>query len=160
VPFSADLLAAASADNISVQCLNIPALANRKRQISAPELVSLSVDAKLVVRAGAGIFYGGFENSTTVPILISVSVQPGFRRSDQRAITFANGSLGTLETGLSLWLDYVRLCEPAGAGLIGQNFHLKTLIHKVTTHRAVSAFAEPDGAGCLRRQWRAPLGVI
>jgi len=42
-------------------------------------------------------------------------------------ITFANGSLGTLETGLSALAPITSgSAEPAGAGLIGQDFHLKT----------------------------------
>src|SRR5256884_7857198 len=42
-------------------------------------------------------------------------------------ITFSNGAIGTLETGLSAVTPITSgAAEPAGAGLVGQGFHLKT----------------------------------
>src|SRR5207245_10871647 len=42
-------------------------------------------------------------------------------------LTFSNGSMGTLETGLSAVTPITSgAAEPAGAGLVGQDFHLKT----------------------------------
>ncbi len=130
VPFSADLLAAASADNISIQCLNNPGLGESQKTNFGPRIgLAYRLTPKLVVRAGAGIFYGGFENSTIgtyfdFPFqfnLVFPSLGPNV------PITFANGSLGTLETGLSALAPITSgSAEPAGAGLIGQDFHLKT----------------------------------
>lgn len=130
VPFSADLLAAAAADKISIQCLDNPGLGESQKTNFGPRLgLAYRITPKLVVRAGSGLFFGGFENSTIgtyfdFPFqfnLVYPSLGPNV------PITFANGSLGTLETGLSALVPITSsFAEPAGAGLIGQDFHLKT----------------------------------
>ena len=130
VPFSADLLAAAAADNISIQCIDNPGLGESQKTNFGPRLgLAYRFTPKLVVRAGSGLFFGGFENSTIgtyfdFPFqfnLVYPSLGPNV------PITFANGSLGTLETGLSALVPITSgSAEPAGAGLIGQDFHLKT----------------------------------
>jgi Carboxypeptidase regulatory-like domain/TonB-dependent Receptor Plug Domain/TonB dependent receptor len=130
VPFSADLLAAAAADNISIQCIDNPGLGESQKTNFGPRLgLAYRVTPQLVVRAGSGLFFGGFENSTIgtyfdFPFQFNL-VYPSLGPSVP--ITFANGSLGTLETGLSALVPITSgSAEPAGAGLIGQDFHLKT----------------------------------
>lgn len=130
VPFSADLLAAASVDKISIQCLDNPGLGESQKTNFGPRIgLAYRLTPKLVVRAGTGIFFGGFENSTIgtyfdFPFqfnLVFPSLAPNV------PITFSNGSLGTLETGLSALTPITSAsAEPAGAGLVGQDFHLKT----------------------------------
>jgi hypothetical protein len=130
VPFSADLLSAAATDNISIQCLNNPGLGESQKTNFGPRLgLAYRVTPKLVVRAGAGLFFGGFENSTIgtyfdFPFqfnLVYPSLGPNV------PITFSNGSIGTLETGLSALVPITSgSAEPDGAGLIGQDYHLKT----------------------------------
>jgi carboxypeptidase family protein/TonB-dependent receptor-like protein len=130
VPLSPDFKTAAAADNISIECLSNPGLGESQKTNFGPRIgVAYRVTPKLVVRAGAGIFFGGFENSTIgtyfdFPFqfnLVFPSLAPNL------PITFANGSIGTLETGLTGVTPITSgSAEPAGAGLVGQDYHLKT----------------------------------
>ncbi len=130
VPFSSDFKAAAATDNINIVCSSNPGLGESQKTNFGPRIgFAYRVTPKLVVRAGAGIFYGGFENSVIgtyfdFPFqfnLVFPSLAPNL------PITFSNGSIGTLETGLSGVTPITSgAAEPAGAGLVGQDFHLKT----------------------------------
>jgi outer membrane receptor protein involved in Fe transport len=130
VPFSPDFKAAAATDNINIVCSSNPGLGESQKTNFGPRIgFAYRVTPKLVVRAGAGIFYGGFENSVIgtyfdFPFqfnLVFPSLAPNL------PITFSNGSIGTLETGLSGVTPITSgAAEPAGAGLVGQDFHLKT----------------------------------
>jgi len=130
VPFSADFKAAAATDNINIVCLSNPGLGESQKGNFGPRIgLAYRVTPKFVVRAGAGLFYGGFENSVIgtyfdFPFqfnLVFPSLAPNV------PITFSNGAIGTLETGLSAVTPITSgAAEPAGAGLVGQDFHLKT----------------------------------
>jgi hypothetical protein len=130
VPLSPDFKTAAAADNISIECLSNPGLGESQKTNFGPRIgIAYRVTPELVVRAGAGIFFGGFENSTIgtyfdFPFqfnLVFPSLAP------DQPITFANGSIATLETGLTGVTPITSgSAEPEGAGLVGQDYHLKT----------------------------------
>src|SRR5207302_1072638 len=64
VPFSADFMAAAAADNISIVCSNVGGLGHSQKTNFGPRIgLAYRATPKFAVRAGAGMFYGGFENS-------------------------------------------------------------------------------------------------
>ena len=83
---------------------------------------------KLVARGGYGIFYGGFENSA----LLTYSDFPFQFNLDypiqvpNAPITFANGSIGTLETGFTGIPLTSAAAEPGGISLLGEDYHVKT----------------------------------
>ncbi len=130
VPFSADFKAAAVTDKINIVCSGNPGLGESQKGNFGPRIgLAYRVTPRFVVRAGAGLFYGGFENSVIgtyfdFPFqfnLVFPSLAPNL------PITFSNGAIGTLETGLSAVTPITSgAAEPAGAGLVGQDFHLKT----------------------------------
>jgi hypothetical protein len=130
VPFSADFKSAAMTDKINIVCSGNPGLGESQKANFGPRIgIAYQVTPRFVVRAGAGLFYGGFENSVIgtyfdFPFqfnLVFPSLAPNL------PVTFSNGAIGTLETGLSAVTPITSAAaEPAGAGLVGQDFHLKT----------------------------------
>ena len=83
---------------------------------------------KLVVRGGYGIFYGGFENST-IETYVDFPFQFGLGYPNlvpNAPITFPNGSIATLETGLTGIPLTAASVEPAGVSFTGEDYHLKT----------------------------------
>ena len=87
------------------------------------------ITPKLVARGGFGLFYGGFENSVVetyvdFPFQFSLSY-PAL--TSAQPITFANGAIGTLETGLSAIIPLTSAAaEPSGVSFTGEDFHMKT----------------------------------
>jgi carboxypeptidase family protein/TonB-dependent receptor-like protein len=129
VPFSADFMTAAATDNISIVCSGQGGLGVSQKGNFGPRIgLAYRVTPKFVVRAGAGIFYGGFENSVVetyvdFPFQFNLSY-PSL--APNKPITFANGAIGTLETGLSALVPITSAAaEPAGSSLIGEDYHLK-----------------------------------
>src|SRR5436305_4754776 len=130
VPFSADFMAAAAADNISIVCSNVGGLGHSQKTNFGPRIgLAYRATPKFAVRAGAGMFYGGFENSVIetyvdFPFQFNLSY-PSL--APNLPITFANGAIGTLETGLSALVPITSAAaEPAGSSLIGEDYHMKT----------------------------------
>jgi len=62
-PLSPDFKTAAAAENIDIVCSGQPACVSQKLNFAPRIGFAYQVTPKLVVRAGYGIFYGGFENS-------------------------------------------------------------------------------------------------
>jgi Carboxypeptidase regulatory-like domain/TonB dependent receptor len=128
-PFSADLLAAAAADNISISCSAQPGLGVSQKGNFSPRVgFAYQVTPKLVVRGGYGIFYGGFENSALLtyadfPFQFNLNYP---NQTPDAPITFANGSIGTLSTGLTAIPLTSAAAEPGGVQLIGEDYHNKT----------------------------------
>jgi len=128
-PLSADFLAAAQKDNIDIVCSSLTGLGHSQLTNFSPRFgFAYRVTSKLVVRGGYGLFYGGFENSvveTYVDFPFQFSL--GYPYLVPNApVTFPNGSIGTLETGLTGIPLSAANVEPAGVSFTGEDFHTKT----------------------------------
>ena len=145
-PLSADFKAAAATDNISIVCSNVGGLGHSQKTNFGPRIgLAYRVRPRLVVRAGAGMFFGGFENSVIetyvdFPFQFNLSY-PSL--APNLPITFANGAIATLETGLSALVPITSAAaEPAGSSLIGEDYHMKTpytLSYNLTLQYELSA---------------------
>lgn len=145
-PFSADFKAAAVADNISIVCSNVGGLGQSQKTNFGPRIgLAYRMTPRFVVRGGAGMFYGGFENSVVetyvdFPFQFNLSY-PSL--APNLPITFANGAIATLETGLSALVPITSaVAEPAGSSLIGEDYHPKspyTLSYNLTLQYELSA---------------------
>ena len=83
---------------------------------------------KFVVRGGYGFFYGGFENST-IETYIDFPFQFTLNYANlvpNAPITFPNGAIGTLETGLSAIPLTSAAVQPGGVSFTGEDYHMKT----------------------------------
>jgi len=126
---SPDFYAAAKADNIGVVCSGVPGLGHSPLDDFSPRVgFAYQITPKLVARGGFGFFYGGFENST-----IETYVDFPFQftldyplLTPAAPITFSNGAIGTLNTGLSAITPLTaEAAEPAGVSFTGEDFHMK-----------------------------------
>lgn len=103
-PLSPDFYAAAKADNIEVVCSSLPGLGHSPLGDFSPRVgFAYQVTRKLVARGGYGLFFGGFENST-VETYVDFPFQFNLSYPNlvpNAPITFPNGSIATLETGLT-----------------------------------------------------------
>jgi len=128
-PLSADFTAAAQTDNINIVCTSVPGLGHSQLTNFSPRIgFAYQITPKLVARGGYGIFYGGFENSTVetyvdFPFQFSLSYPSIFPNAP---VTFPNGAIGTLETGLSAIPLTPASVEPGGVSFTGEDFHTKT----------------------------------
>src|SRR5207237_10838093 len=98
-PFSDDLMSVAAKDNSSIVCSSVGGLGQSQKTNFGPRIgLAYRVTPKFVVRAGAGMFYGGFENSVIetyvdFPFQFNLSY-PSLVPNAQ--ITFSTGSAGRL----------------------------------------------------------------
>jgi hypothetical protein len=128
-PLSDDFKTAAAADNIDIVCSSQPGLGVSQKGNFGPRIgFAYQFGKNWVVRGGYGFFYGGFENSvveTYVDFPFQFNLNYPYLTPDA-PITFANGAIGTLSTGVTaipLSSDQV---EPGGVGFLGEDYHLKT----------------------------------
>jgi len=128
-PLSPDFYAAAKADNIDIVCSSQPGLGVSQKTNFAPRVgFAYQLTRKFVVRGGYGIFYGGFENSV-VETYVDFPFQfyLNFPNLTPNApITFTNGAIGTLSTGLTAIPLTSGAVEPDGVVFLGEDYHLKT----------------------------------
>lgn len=128
-PFSADFLAAAQADNIDIVCSGVSGLGHSQLTNFSPRVgFAYQITNRLVARGGYGIFYGGFENSV-VETYVDFPFQFSLTYPNlvtNAPITFANGSIGTLETGLTGIPLTPAAVEPGGVSFLGEDYHVKT----------------------------------
>ncbi len=128
-PLSPDFKTAAAAENIDIVCSGQSGLGVSQKLNFAPRIgFAYQVTPNLVVRAGYGIFYGGFENSALLtyndfPFQFNLNYP---NLTPNAPITFANGSIGTLSTGLTAIPLTSAAVEPGGVGFIGEDYHNKT----------------------------------
>ena len=127
--FSADFETAAAKDGIDIACSSQSGLGvSQKRNFSPRVGFAYQLTPKLVVRGGYGIFYGGFENSV-VGTYFDFPFQYALGYSYQvpnAPITFGNGSIGTLETGLTGIPLTTAAVEPGGVSFTGEDYHMPT----------------------------------
>jgi hypothetical protein len=128
-PLSPDFRAAAATDNINISCSSQPGLGVSQKGNFAPRVgFAYQIMPKLVVRGGYGIFYGGFENSvveTYVDFPFQFNLNYPYM-TPNAPITFSNGAIGTLTTGLTAISLNSAQVEPGGVGFLGEDYHLKT----------------------------------
>ena len=102
---------------------------NRRRGISRRGFgFAYQLTPKLVARGGYGIFYGGFENSV-IETYVDFPFQYTLGYSYQvpnAPITFNNGSIGTLETGITGIPLTPAAVEPGGVSFTGEDYHMQT----------------------------------
>jgi hypothetical protein len=128
-PFSPDFTAAAQADNLKIVCSNVPGLGKSQWGNFSPRFgFAYQLTSKLVARGGYGIFYGGFENSVVetyadFPFQFNLNYP---NLTPDAPITFANRSIGTLETGLTAIPLTSAAVEPGGVSFLGEDYHIKT----------------------------------
>ena len=127
--FSADFETAAAKDGIDIACSSQSGLGvSQKRNFSPRVGFAYQLTPKLVARGGYGIFYGGFENSV-VGTYFDFPFQYALGYSYQvpnAPITFGNGSIGTLETGLTGIPLTTAAVEPGGVSFTGEDYHMPT----------------------------------
>jgi hypothetical protein len=128
-PLSDDFKAAAVTDKIDIDCSSQAGLGESQRTNFSPRVgFAYQLNPKLVARGGYGIFYGGFENSS-VETYVDFPFQFALSYPylvPNAPVTFSNGSIGTLETGLTgipLTSDHV---EPGGVSFTGEDYNMKT----------------------------------
>jgi hypothetical protein len=128
-PLSSDFLAATQADNISIVCSTTPGLGTSQWKNFSPRVgFAYQLAPKLVARGGYGLFYGGFENSV-VETYVDFPFQFGLgypNLTPNAPITYPNGAIGTLETGISAIPLTSAAVEPAGVSFTGEDYHTKT----------------------------------
>jgi Carboxypeptidase regulatory-like domain/TonB dependent receptor len=128
-PFSSDFLAAAATDHINIACSGQPGLGESQKANFAPRVgFAYQLTPKFVLRGGYGIFYGGFENSV-VETYVDFPFQFTLDYPNlvpNAPVTFANGSIATLETGLTGISLNSNQVEPGGVSFTGEDYHMKT----------------------------------
>jgi Carboxypeptidase regulatory-like domain/TonB dependent receptor len=128
-PLSADFDAAAAADNIDIVCSGVSGLGHSQLTNFAPRVgFAYQLTPKFVVRGGYGIFYGGFENST-IETYVDFPFQFNLDYPNlvpNAPITFPNGSIATIENGLSAIPLTSAAVEPDGVSFTGEDYHMKT----------------------------------
>jgi hypothetical protein len=128
-PLSADFTAAAVTDGVDIVCSGQSGLGESQLTNLAPRLgFAYQLTQKLVARGGYGLFYGGFENSTVetyvdFPFQFSLSYP---YLVPNAPITYSNGSVATLETGLTGIPLTPAAVEPGGVSFTGQDYHMST----------------------------------
>ena len=128
-PLSPDFTAAAAADNIAIVCSSQPGLGHSQLTNFSPRVgFAYKFTDKLVARGGYGLFYGGFENSV-VETYVDFPFQFELNYPNlvpNAPVTYPNGAIGTIETGLSAIPLTPSAVEPAGVSLTGEDYHVKT----------------------------------
>jgi Carboxypeptidase regulatory-like domain/TonB dependent receptor len=128
-PFSPEFLAATAKDNIDIVCSDVAGLGRSQLTNFSPRFgFAYQMTPKFVVRGGYGFFYGGFENST-IETYVDFPFQ--FRLEypnlvPNAPVTFPNGSIATLETGISAIPLTSEAVQPGGVSFQGEDYHLKT----------------------------------
>jgi hypothetical protein len=128
-PLSPSFLALTAKDGIKIGYSNVPGLTNTPLNNFGPRAgIAYQLTPKLVVRGGYGIFYGGFTDiggspdiGSNYPFLYNFSF---FAPDPAHPITYTDGALGTLETGLSGIPLSPAFVQAEGLGLEGlqQNY--------------------------------------
>ncbi len=127
---SPSFLAAAAKDNVNIVCSSQPGLETVQKLNFSPRVgFAYQLTHRLVARAGYGIFYGGFENSSQYtfgeyPFQFQLNATPVTPYITP--IVYSNGQTATLENGLSN-LSILPSQAPANTvRIVGEDYHIKT----------------------------------
>ena len=127
--FSPDFETAVAKDGIAVVCSSQSGLGVSQKHNFSPRFgFAYQLTPRLVARGGYGIFYGGFENSvveTYVDFPFQFSLAYNYQVPNA-PIKFNNGSIGTLETGLTGIPLTAAAVEPGGVSYTGEDYHVPT----------------------------------
>jgi hypothetical protein len=128
-PLSPEFIAATAADNINIVCSGVPGLGHSQLTNFSPRFgFAYQMTPKFVVRGGYGFFYGGFENST-IETYVDFPFQFNLDYPNlvpNAPVTFPNGSIATLETGISAIPLTPEAVQPGGVSFTGEDYHMKT----------------------------------
>ncbi|MEO7029950.1 MAG: carboxypeptidase-like regulatory domain-containing protein [Acidobacteriaceae bacterium] len=127
-PLSPTFLANIAADNVSIKCSDQPGLQSVQHNNFSPRMgIAYQITPRLVTRAGYGIFYGGFENSSQFtfgdfPFQFTLSYNS---QTPNTPTILPDGTFGTLESGLSHVALLPSLVN-SGASIQGEDFHIRS----------------------------------
>jgi hypothetical protein len=128
-PVSPDFTAAAIQDNIAITCSGQPGLSVAQNTNFSPRLgFAYQPTPKSVIRGGYGIYYGGFENSVSedyVDFPFQFNLSYPYLTPDA-PITYSNGAIATIETGVTAIPLTSAAVEPGGVAFYGKDYHAKT----------------------------------
>jgi len=140
-PLSSDFTADAANDSgvpgqqvlpgvdIDIVCSSQPGLGVSQKTNFSPRFgFAYQLTPKLVARGGYGIFFGGFENSvveTYIDFPFQFFLSYPYLVPNQ-PVTFSNGSIATLETGLTGIPLTPAAVEPGGVSFTGEDYHMRT----------------------------------
>lgn len=128
-PLSAAFTAAAAKDNVAITCTSQPGLQTVQHLNFSPRIgLAYQVTPRLVGRAGYGIFYGGFENSSQYtfgdfPFQFALGYAS---QTPNTAVNFPNGGNSSLETGLTNISIDPALVSASGVSVQGEDYRLRT----------------------------------
>ena len=90
--------------------------------------LAYQLNSRTVVRAGYGIFYGGFENSSqyTFGAFPNQFALTYTNTTPNQPIVYPDGSTGTLENGLAHISLVPSQVSPAGISVQGEDYHIHT----------------------------------
>jgi hypothetical protein len=116
-------------DGIAVTCSGNTALVQVPKDDFSPRVgFAYKLTSKLVIRGAYGIFYGSYENAALGRFnSYPFSIMLGFPSPDTaHPITYSNGSIGTLETGLTGFSFDPTTMNASGLGLNGEQYNYRS----------------------------------
>ncbi len=128
-PLNPDFITVAAQDGVTIQCSSQPGLQQVQILNFSPRVgFAYQLAQKLVVRGGYGLFYGGFENSSqynwgSFPFQFHINYA---NTVPNEPIVFPNGSIGSLETGLSGINLSPASVSPEGISFQGEDYRIHT----------------------------------
>ncbi len=127
--FSPALYAAATKDKVNIVCSTTPGLQTVQWGNFAPRVgLAYQFNPRMVARAGYGIFYGGFENSSqyTFGAFPNQFALTYTNNTPNVPIVYPDGATGTLENGLAHISLNPSLVSPTGLTAQGEDYHIRT----------------------------------
>ena len=128
-PLSAAFSAAAAKDKVAITCTGQPGLQTVQHLNFSPRVgFAYQVTSRVVARAGYGIFFGGFENSSQYtfgdfPFQFALSYAS---QTPNSPVNFPNGGNSSLATGLTNISVDPALISASGVSVQGEDYHIRT----------------------------------
>ncbi len=127
--FSAAFYAAATKDKVNIVCSQQPGLQTVQWGNFAPRVgLAYQAGSRIALRAGYGIFYGGFENSSqyTFGAFPNQFALTYTNNTPNVPIVYPDGATGTLENGLAHISLTPSQVSPSGVSVQGEDYHIRT----------------------------------